>query len=128
MTNTFAVTLPEPVCGPPGSWYCKYLIWLTRPVPSTTTSHATVCGQIWTVPVFSACSSVTLGSYLAWMGQIGMQLVLPAQTRRLWYGWELRPAGVPVTVSGIPWKLVPFTPWVTASSTSEGRIGFMGYL
>ena len=37
-----------------------------------------------TLPVRSASASVTLASYLAWIGQIGMQLVLPAQTRRFY--------------------------------------------
>ena len=44
-------------------------------------------------PLLVASFKVMVGSYLAWIGQIGMQLVLPAQARRFRYGWELRAAG-----------------------------------
>ena len=37
-----------------------------------------------TLPVFSALLIVTVASYFAWIGQIGMQFVLPAQTLRSW--------------------------------------------
>jgi len=47
--------------------------------------------------VFLASFSVMVGSYFAWIGQIGMQLVLPAQARRFRYGAELRAAGTPLT-------------------------------
>src|ERR1700745_3150515 len=38
-----------------------------------------------------------VGSYFAWIGQIGMQLVLPAQARRFRYGSGLRAARTPLT-------------------------------
>src|SRR5712671_6082608 len=67
---------------------------LARPFSSSRTRDATVLYITSTRPVRTASASVTLGSYLAWIGQIGMQLVLPAQTRRFCYGCELRAAGV----------------------------------
>src|SRR5258707_6859398 len=74
-------------------------------------SLATVCRIIFTFLWLSASFNVMVGSYLAWIGQIGMQWVLPAQARRLPYGRELRAAGTlrslnPVTGLPIPRKLV----------------------
>jgi hypothetical protein len=69
------------------------------------------------LPVLSARARVTVASYFAWIGQIGMQLVLPAQTRRFWYGCELRPAGVGETKTGLSsddGRLRPETPCDTA--------------
>ncbi|MCY1242810.1 hypothetical protein D3C85_1557090 [compost metagenome] len=62
-----------------------------------------------TLPVSSALFMVTVASYLAWIGQIGVQLVLPAQTRRPLSFCELRPAGVGLTSSGRPWNDWPST-------------------
>ena len=45
--------------------------------------RATVCFIILTFLWVSASFKVMVGSYFAWIGQIGMQLVLPAQARRL---------------------------------------------
>src|SRR5262249_27425149 len=73
-----------------------YLISLISPFSPTTISLATVRSQNVT-PVFLASFSVMVGSYFAWIGQIGMQLVLPAQARRFRYGSELRAAGNPLT-------------------------------
>src|SRR5215831_20497298 len=75
-----------------------YLISLTSPFSPTTISLATVPFRNFTTPgVFIASFSVMVGSYFAWIGQIGMQLVLPAQARRFRYGSELRAAGTPLT-------------------------------
>src|SRR5437016_14281377 len=68
-----------------------------RPFSPTTISLATVRSIICTNPVFVASFSVMVGSYFAWIGQIGMQFVLPAQARRFRYGAELRAAGTPLT-------------------------------
>src|SRR5215831_17032139 len=58
------------------------LIWLTRPFSPTTISLATVRSMICTNPVLVASFNVMVGSYFAWIGQIGMQFVLPAHGRR----------------------------------------------
>ncbi|MNJ52175.1 hypothetical protein D3C77_474970 [compost metagenome] len=92
-----------------------------------------------TLPVSSALAMVTVASYLAWIGQIGVQLVLPAHTRRPLSLCELRPAGVCRTLRvtpgyGLPsgafsglWYTVPVTclprPW----STSDGGMPCMLY-
>ena len=55
-----------------------------RAVEAIRTSLATVWYMILTFPVARASLSVTVGSYFAWIGQIGMQLVLPAHARRPW--------------------------------------------
>src|SRR5258708_40224149 len=74
-----------------------YLISLISPFSPTTISLATVRSLNVTKPVFLASFSVMVGSYFAWIGQIGMQLVLPAQARRVLYSAELRAAGTPPT-------------------------------
>jgi len=83
-----------------------YLISLISPFSPTTMSQATVRSRNFTMPgVFIASFNVMVGSYFAWIGQIGIQLVLPAQARRLRYGSELRAAGTPLTgilVTGSP--------------------------
>src|SRR6202035_5568837 len=106
---TFALIQPVPVCGPASPLYVMKLIPLTR-LFSTRISLATA----WSIsfaPPLVASLNVMVGSYLAWIGQIGMQLVLPAQARRFRYGWELRAAGrlltlIPVTGWSIPRNLV----------------------
>jgi hypothetical protein len=78
MTQILAFTHPL-VLGPA----CRMkLIWLMRPFSPTTISLATVRSIICTNPVFVASFNVMVGSYFAWIGQIGMQFVLPAQARR----------------------------------------------
>ena len=62
--------------------YLMKLIWLMSPFSPTTISLATVRSDIVTKPVSIASFKVMVGSYFAWIGQIGMQLVLPAQARR----------------------------------------------
>src|SRR4029077_10594575 len=74
-----------------------YLISLIRPSLPTMISLATVLLIIVTFLWLSASFKVTVGSYFAWIGQIGMQLVLRAQARRPLYGCELRAAGKPRT-------------------------------
>src|ERR1700747_3187885 len=105
---------------------------VTLPLPSTSTCQATCRYRISTFPVRSASCMVTLGSYLAPIGQIGMQLVLPAHTRRSWYGCELRPAGVLETFHVMLSRPMPgiFNCDVTAStamSTFDSGIRGIGY-
>src|SRR5277367_4389550 len=85
---------------------------LTRPF-SSRTSLATLW---WTslAPLLVASFKVTVGSYLAWIGQIGMQLVLPAQARRFRYGWELRAEGRLRTASDVTDLPIPRN-WVSPS-------------
>ncbi len=58
-------------------------------------------------PLLVASFNVMVGSYLAWIGQIGMQLVLPAQARRFRYGWELRAAGRLLTLIAVTGFSIP---------------------
>src|SRR6476646_8779356 len=99
------------------------LMPLTRLFASTRISLATVW-SISLAPLLVASFSVIVGSYLAWIGQIGMQLVLPAQARRFRYGWDLRAAGrlrtlSPVTGFPIPRNLVSSS--VNRASASPTR-------
>src|SRR5258708_38477866 len=77
------------------------------PFSPTTISLATVRSQSLTNPVPIASFNVIVGSYFAWIGQIGMQLVLPAQARRLRYGCELRAAGRPRTGISLGGDFIP---------------------
>src|SRR5580698_9139755 len=52
-------------------------------------------------PPFVASFKVIVGSYFAWIGQMGMQLVLPAHARRFRYGSEFRAAGRLRTLSEV---------------------------
>src|SRR5215475_16162196 len=90
------------------------LTWLTRPFSPTTISLATVRSMICTNPVLLASFNVMVGSYFAWIGQIGMQFVLPAQARRFRYGSELRAAGTPLTGMSVTAVPIPKNP-VSAS-------------
>src|SRR5438094_10139361 len=98
------------------------LIWLMRPFSPTTILLATWRCNNRTCPVSKASFSVMVGSYFAWIGQIGMQLVLPAQARRFRYGSELRAAGTPLTgilVTGFPIPKNPVSPSVSGSLLRE---------
>src|SRR3974390_1003265 len=85
ITYIVALMQPLPVFGPASSLYVVKLIPLTRLFSSTRISLATVRSFSF-APLFVASFKVMVGSYLAWIGQIGMQLVLPAQVRRFRYG------------------------------------------
>ena len=82
MTNTFAVTLPEPVHGPPGFQVLHVLDLADAPVPV----HHNLAGHglrpdldvAGVQRLFQSNAGIIFGLD----GQIGMQLVLPAQTRR----------------------------------------------
>src|SRR6516165_5714617 len=98
---------------------------------STRNSLATAW-SISLAPLLVASANVMVGSYLAWIGQIGMQLVLPAQARRFRYGWELRAAGRLRTLSPVRGSPMPRN-WVSSAlncasalptrwSNSEGGI------
>src|ERR1700733_8340875 len=86
------------------------------------------------VPPFIASFNVIVASYLAWIGQMGMQLVLPAQARLFRYGWELRAACRLLTLSvvtgvPIPRNLVSTSDrFVSASPTrrSNNDCGILG--
>src|SRR5215204_5178503 len=114
------------------------LIWLMRPFSPTMISLATVFSRIWTKPVAIASFNVMVGSYFAWMGQIGMQLVLPAQARRCLYGWELRAAGslltgifltgFPISRNSVLSSLRLLSAASTARSNNESGISGIGYL
>src|SRR5689334_7308508 len=99
------------------------LILLSAP---TVTLLATVRYNTLTLPVARALFIVTVASYLAWIGQIGVQLVLPAHTRRPAYGWELRPAGVGLTTSGKPSNICPVTAVTKLPSTSDNGMLCIG--
>ena len=70
---------------------------------------------------------VTVASYFAWIGQIGVQLVLPAHTRRPLSFCELRPAGVCRTLRVKPWYCVPLMALPTPWSTNDGGMPCMLY-
>src|SRR5260370_889154 len=70
---------------------------LTRPSLSSRTCEATDWYITATRPVRTAPASVTLGSYLAWIGQTGTRLGVPAQTRRSWSACHMRARGVRAT-------------------------------
>src|SRR4051812_29836622 len=101
-------------------------------------SLATARLMIRTKPVFVASLSVIVGSYLAWIGQMGMQFVFPAQARRFRYGCELRAAGTPrtrilVTGSAIPRNAVSAGSMDSSAlpisiSIRDGGIFGIGYL
>src|SRR6516164_5117651 len=97
-----------------------------RPFSSTMTSLATVRYMIFTLPVRSASFTVTVGSYFACIGQIGMQLVLPAHVRRCRNGRELRAAGVLLTFKGMPSMAKPAILLLMVLSTFDSGIFGMG--
>src|SRR5271167_4467131 len=74
ITYIVALMQPVPVLGPASPLYVIKLIPLTR-LFSTRISLATVRSFSF-APLFIASFKVMVGSYLAWIGQIGMQLVL----------------------------------------------------
>ena len=74
---------------------------------------------------------------MAWIGQIGMQLVLPAQARRPLYGRELRAAGtlrtgISVGAVSIPRNAVSLalrflSAFLIARSVRDSGIAGIGY-
>ena len=72
--------MTQSVFGPASSLYVIYLIPLND-YSSTRISLATAW-SISCAPLLVASFNVMVASYLAWIGQIGMQLVLPAQARQ----------------------------------------------
>src|SRR5258705_7632039 len=87
-------------------------------------------------PRLVASFKVMVGSYFAWIGQIGMQLVLPAHARRFLYGCELRAAGTPRTGISVGERDMPrnavsagvrfLSAFLTARSVSDSGIRGMG--
>src|SRR5689334_6102485 len=58
-------------------------------------------------PLLSARAMCTVASYFAWIGQIGMQLLLPQHGGRSSRTTEFRPCGVERTSYGVPSNALP---------------------
>src|SRR5215813_2445511 len=107
-----------------------------RRSPSRTISLATVLFIIVTDLWFSASFKVMVGSYFAWIGQIGMHFVLPAQAGRFLYGCELRAGGTPRTGISVGGRDMPrnavsaglrfLSAFLTARSVSDSGIRGIG--
>src|SRR5262245_27895035 len=82
ITKILALIDPVVLAAERGLYWMYSISATLRMSPPRTILCATVFGISFTCSRFNASFKVTVGSYLAWIGQIGIQLVLPAQARR----------------------------------------------